>query len=160
MAANAISSAGMLVKWKLGTDAGITIPTGNFSVIHGVTALPAFGDEVPTLQSTPLSAVYNHTYIPALRDSNGALQLTVNDYAEFRSDWAAVMTAYNDTTGNANGYPVWFEYCYPDGSGLDSFYIPAEPQELGFGGAEVDTVLSNSACILPVNDSKFAAPST
>lgn len=159
MAANAISTAGMTVKWKLGTDAGLTVPTGAFTEIPGVKALPALGDEVNALQSTPLSAKYIHTYVPGLRDSGGAIQLTVNDYSAFRAAWTAIITAYKDTTGNANGYPIWFEYCYPEDSDLDSFYIPAIPQELGFGGAEVDQVLENNACILPVNDYKFAAPS-
>lgn len=159
MAANAISTAGMTVKWKLGTDAGVTIPTGAFTEIPGVKALPALGDEINALQSTPLSATRNHTYVRGLSDPGGSIQLTVNDYSAFRTAWTAVVAAYNDTTGNVNGYPVWFEYCYPEGSGLDSFYLPAVPIELGFGGAEVDSVLENMANIMVVGDFQFAAPS-
>ena len=63
--ANAVSTAGMLVKYAAETTAG-TRPTTGYTEIPGVKALPSLGDEVNTLQSTPLSATKNHTYIAGL----------------------------------------------------------------------------------------------
>lgn len=154
--ANAVSTAGMLVKYAPETTAG-TRPTTGYTEIPGVKALPALGDEVNTLQSTPLSATKNHTYIAGLADPGGAIQLTVNDYPAFRTAWNAFVAA---AEGLADGLSMWIEYAYPDGSGLDSFYFPAMPHELGFGGAEVDSVLENMANLLPSGDFTFAAAST
>ena len=154
--ANAVSTAGMIVKYCAETTAG-TRPTTGYTEIPGVKALPALGDEVNTLQSTPLSATKNHTYIAGLADSGGAIQLTVNDYPAFRDAWETFVSAAEALTG---GKQMWIEYAYPEGSGLDSFYFPAMPHALGFGGAEVDSVLENIANLLPSGDFEFAAAST
>lgn len=156
MAANALSTAGMIVKYCVETTAG-TRPTTGYTEIPGVKALPALGDEVNTLQTTPLSATRNHTYIAGLADPGGSIQLTVNDYPAFRTAWSALVEAAEGLTG---GKQMWFEYAYPANSGMDSFYIQAMPHELGFGGAEVDSVLENFANILPSGDFVFAAAST
>lgn len=156
MAANALSTAGMTVKYCAETTAG-TRPTTGYTEIPGVKALPALGDEVNTLQTTPLSATRNHTYIAGLADPGGSIQLTVNDYPAFRTAWSALVTA---AEGLTDGKQMWFEYAYPENSGMDSFYIQAMPHELGFGGAEVDSVLENFANILPSGDYVFAAAST
>ena len=55
---------------------------------------------------------------------------------------------------------MWFEIAYQSGSDLDSFYFPGQPIALGFGGAEVDSVLENNANIAPTGDYEFAAAST
>ena len=154
--ANAVSTAGMLVKYAAEATAG-TRPTSGYTEIPGVKALPALGDEVNTLQSTPLSATKNHTYIAGLADPGGAIQLTVNDYPAFRTAWNAFVTA---AEALSDGKQMWVEYAYPEGSGLDSFYFPCMPHALGFGGAEVDSVLENMANLLPSGDFEFAAAST
>lgn len=154
--ANAVSTAGMIVKYAAETTAG-TRPTTGYTEIPGVKALPALGDEVNTLQSTPLSATKNHTYIAGLADPGGAIQLTVNDYPAFRTAWGAFVSAAENLN---EGLQMWIEYAYPEGSGLDSFYFPAMPHALGFGGAEVDSVLENIANLLPSGDFEFAAAST
>ena len=154
--ANAVSTAGMLVKYAVEATAG-TRPTSGYTTIPGVKAIPALFNDPNMLQSTPLSATKNHTYIPGLNDSGGAVQLTVNDYAEFRTAWEACITAYAGLTG---GKQMWFELTYQDGSNLDSFYFPGEPLPLGFGGADVDAVLENNMNISPTGDYEFAAAST
>ena len=153
--ANALSTAGMLVKYCAETSAG-TRPTSGYTVLPGCKSLPELFDDPNTLQSTPLSATKNHTYIPGLSDSGGSVAITVNDYPAFRTAWNACVTAYGNLTG---GKQMWFEFFYPD-SGMDSFYFPGEPLALGFGGAEVDSVLENKANILPTGDYLFAAAST
>lgn len=153
--ANAVSTAGMLVKYAVEATAG-TRPTSGYTLIPGVKAIPAIFNDPNMLQSTPLSATKNHTYIEGLNDSGGAIQLTVNDYEEFRTAWTACVAAFDELTG---GKTMWFEIAYQDGSNLESFYFPAQPLALGFGGAEVDSVLENNLNLAPQGDYVFAAAS-
>jgi len=153
--ANAVSTAGMLLNYCVETSAG-TRPSTGYTNIPGCKAIPALFNDPNTLQSTPLSAKKNHTYIEGLGDSGGAVAITVNDYSAFRTAWEACVTAYAGLTG---GKEMWFEVAYPAGSGLQSFYFPGKPLPLGFGGAEVDSVLENNANILPTGDYTFAAAS-
>lgn len=153
--ANAVSTAGMLVKYAAETTAG-TRPTTGYTTIPGVKAIPAIFNDPNMLQSTPLSATKNHTYIEGLNDSGGAIQLTVNDYEAFRTAWTACVAAYD---GLGDGLTMWFEIAYQDGSDLESFYFPAQPLALGFGGAEVDSVLENNLNLAPQGDYVFAAAS-
>ena len=157
MAANAVSTAGMNVKWCVETTASGTRPTTGYTVLPGCKAIPELFNDPNTLQTTPLSATQNHTYIKGLGDSGGSIALTVNDYEEFRTSWSACVAAYAELT---DGKQMWFEISYPEGSNLESFYFPGEPLALGFGGAEVDSVLENNANILPQGDYVFAAAST
>lgn len=157
MAVQAISTAGMLVKYAPEATAG-TRPTTGYTELPGVKALPALGDSVNTLQTTPLSATKNHTYILGLADSGGAMQLTVNDAPAFRTAYETMYTAY--TTAVAAGKGFWLEYVYPSTYEMDSFYIPVQLAELGFGGAEVDSVLENMVNVIPGGDFVFAAAST
>lgn len=155
--ANAVSTAGMLLKYCVETTKG-TRPTLNYTTIPGVKAIPAIFNDPNMLQSTPLSATKNHTYIRGLDDSGGAIQLTVNDYEAFRTAWETCVSAY--ATAQASDLGMWFEVCYQAGSNLDSFYFPGEPLPLGFGGADVDAVLENNLNIAPQGDYIFAAAST
>lgn len=157
MAIQAISTAGMLVKYAAEATAG-TRPTTGYVELPGVKALPALGDSINTLQTTPLSATKNHTYIPGLADSGGAMQLTVNDAPAFRDAYETMYTAY--TTAVAAGKGFWLEYAYPSAYSMDSFYIPVQLAELGFGGAEVDSVLENMVNVIPGGDYVFATAST
>lgn len=154
--ATAVSTAGMIVKYCVETTAG-TRPTINYTTIPGVKAIPSIFNDPNMLQSTPLSATKNHTYIEGLNDSGGSIQLTVNDYDAFRTAWDNCITAYEGLTG---GKQMWFEIAYQSGSNLDSFYFPGQPLALGFGGADVDSVLENNMNIAPSGDYLFAAAST
>lgn len=154
--ANAVSTAGMLVKYAVEAAAG-TRPTTGYTTIPGCKAIPEMYNDPNMLQSTPLSATKNHTYIEGLGDTGGAIAITVNDYSEFRTAWEACITVFAGLTGDKQ---MWFEIAYPDGSNLDSFYFPGKPLPLGFGGAEVDSVLENNANIAPQGDYEFAAAST
>ena len=153
--ANAVSTAGMLLNYCVETSAG-TRPSSGYTSIPGCKAIPAIFNDPNTLQSTPLSAKKNHTYIEGLNDSGGSVQITVNDYDAFRTAWTACLTAY---AGLSGGKRMWFEVAYQAGAGLDSFYFPGQPLPLGFGGAEVDSVLENNANILPEGDYLFATAS-
>ena len=154
--ANAYSTAGIIVKYCVEATAG-TMPTSGFTTIPGVKSIPEFGTDVNTLQTTPLSALKNHTYIPGLTDAGGSIGLTVNDYSAFRSAWDTCVSAYAGLTG---GKQMWFEFTAPDGSGMQSFFFPGQPVAYGFGGADVDEVFENTANIIPEGDFTFASAST
>ena len=156
MASNAVSTAGMFVRWAVEQSAG-TRPTTGYTTIPGCKAIPAIFNDPNLLQSTPLDATKNHTYIAGLNDSGGSIAITVNDFPTFRTSWDAAITAYAGLTGDKK---MWFEIAYPSGSDLDSFYFPGEPLALGFGGADVDSVLETNANIAPQGDYLFAAAST
>lgn len=152
--ANAVSTAGMIVRYCVESSAG-TRPTSGYTQIPGCKAIPGIFNDPNTLQTTPLEAKKNHTYIEGLGDSGGSISITVNDYKAFRDAWTACVSAYNALTG---GKEMWFEIAYQT-SDLDSFYFPGKPLPLGFGGAEVDSVLENNANILPQGDYTFASAS-
>ena len=74
MAANAVSTAGMNVKWCVEATAG-TRPTTGYTIIPGCKVLPALFNEPNALQSTPLSAKKNHTYIEGLGEDRKSTRL-------------------------------------------------------------------------------------
>ena len=156
--ANAVTTAGMFLKYNVETSSGSGRPTSGYTIIPGVKAIPAIFNDPNMLQSTPLSAKKNHTYERGLDDSGGSIQITVNDYAAFRTAWDTCVAAY--ATAKAANKQMWFEVSYQDGSDLDSFYFPGEPLPLGFGGADVDSILENNLNIAPQGDYIFAAAST
>lgn len=156
MAVQAISTAGMTVKYAPEATAG-SRPTSSYTELPGIKALPALGDSINTLQTTPLSATKNHTYIPGLADSGGAMQLTVNDAPAFRTAYASMYSAYTTALASSKGF--WLEYVYPSAYNMDSFFIPVQLAPLGFGGAEVDSVLENMLNVIPGGDYVFASKS-
>ena len=157
MAIEAISTAGMWVKYAFESTAG-SRPASGYVSLPGVTAIPAFGDTINTLQTTSLDKTKAHTYIRGLADPGGALQLTVNDAPALRSAYETLLSGYS--TALSSGLGMWVEYAYPPAYGMDSFYYPAEPAPLGFGGADVDAVLTNMVNFLPQGDYVFASAST
>lgn len=154
--AYALSTAGMNVLWAVEQTAG-TRPSAAYTKIPGCKAIPEIFNSPNMLDATPLSAEKNKYYIAGLNDSGGSIAITVNDYPAFRTSWEACVAAYGNLTGDKK---MWFEIAYPDGSTLDSFYFPGEPLPLGFGGAEVDSVLETNANIAPQGDYLFASAST
>lgn len=156
--ANEFSTAGMTLKYCVETTAGAR-PTTGYTEIPEVKSMPSYGDEPNALQTTPLNATKYHTYIEGLRDPGGAIAFTVNDCPTFRTAWTTLITAVAGLTG---GKACWFEICYPTASSMDSFYFTGDPVALTFGGAEVDSVIENTAYIMPntLGDPVFAAAST
>ena len=152
MAIQAISTAGMKVYYASGAS---TVPTSGYTELVGVKALPALGDSVNTLQTTPLSATKNHTYTLGLADSGGAIQLTVNDAPAFRDAYATMFSAYEAAVSASSTF--WLQYAYPSQYGMSSFYIPVDLAPIGFGGAEVDSVLENMLNVIPGGDFQFAS---
>lgn len=137
----ALSTAGIKVKY-IAVSVGASLPTSGFSEISGITTIPEFNPEPANLDCTPLAETAYHQYIPGLKDFGSAIGLTVNMTQSFKTSWASLVSAYNNGASD-----IWFEYVVPDMS--DSFYFTGAPIDLGFGGAEVDSVLKNTAYIMP-----------
>ena len=135
-----LSTAGIKVKWAVATDN--TRPTTGFKAIRGVKSIPEFNPEPSQLEVTDLADLEYKRYIPGLKDPGGAQGLTVNDFADFREDWTEMLTAFNGADGKA----LWIEYAIPN---HDSYFYEGIPSELGFNGADVDSVLENVAYLTP-----------
>lgn len=153
--ATAYSTAGILVKYCVGAAA--TRPTSSYVTIPGVKVIPALGTDVNALQTTDLAQTFAHTYIDGLRDSGGSIGLTVNDYEAMRTAWGSCVSSY---AAMASTSAMYWEFTAPNGSGMDSFFFKGKPVALGYGGADVDSVLENTCNILPEGGFQFASAST
>lgn len=156
-----LSTAGILVKWAVETSAGVR-PTTNYNTLRGVKSIPDFNPEPSTIQVTPLAETEWHRYIPGLKDPGGPQALTVNDYADFRTDWGSLMSSY--ATAKASGLGLWIEYYVApladQSVAKPSFFYSATPSELGFAGAEVDSALENQPYLTPNKIHGWDAKST
>lgn len=152
----ALSTAGVSVKYCVETTAG-TRPTSGYTTIPGVKSIPEFGGDPNTLDATTLANLKFKTYIEGLQDPGGSIGLTVNDSSNFRTAWTALQTAYSGLIG---GKQLWFEFAYPSGSSVDSFYFTGKPVDISFGGADVDEVLENTAYIIPTGEPAWATASS
>ena len=149
--ASAYSTAGITVSY--GTGASASAVTA-WTAVPGVKSIPEYGTDVNTLETTPLSALKNHTYIPGLSSSGGNIGVTVNDYEAFRTAWDGAVTAYAGLTGTNQMY---WKFSAPHGSTMDAFCFPGQPVPYGFGGADVDEVLENTANIIPEGDFEWVS---
>lgn len=138
-----LSTAGILLGYGVETTAG-TKPT-SFTKVSSVKSLPDFNPEPSTLETTTLEATEWKTYIDGLKDPGGALSIGVNMTEAFADEWDGIYTAYK--TAAASGKKMWWEFYVP---GLtDGFFFTGNPSPLGFAGAEVDSVLENTAYVTP-----------
>jgi len=149
-----LSTAGIKVKWAVETSAG-TRPTTGYSVLPNVKSIPGYNPEPSNLQVTDLSDEVWHRYIPGLKDPGGSIGLTVNYNDTFLSGWNSLVSAYE--TAKEENKSLWIEFAIPDS---ESFYFSAIPSSLGFNGAEVDSVLENTAYLAPNGEPVWAAAST
>lgn len=145
-----LSTAGIKVKYCVGTK---TRPTTGYSEIRGVKSIPSYNPEPSNLDVTCLADTTYKRYISGLKDPGGAIGLSVNFCEEFVTDWKALLAAY-EAKGDTD--VLWIEYAIPE---MDSFYFQAIPSELGFNGAEVDSVLENVAYLTPNSEPVWAAAS-
>jgi hypothetical protein len=134
-----------------------TRPTTGYTVLSGVTAVPAFGDQPGTVDVTALANT-NRVYIFDLPDSGGTIAISVNDADDFRTSFTAMKTAYETAVEDGKGF--WIEYAYPTETNIDSFYYPAAVHDIGFGGWEVGAAMTNSVPIAPAGNYVWETPST
>ena len=153
-----ILSAKMAVKYAIEATAGAGRPTSGYTTINGVKSISADNDAPNTAQVTELKDYPDHVNILALNNSGATHSITVNDYKVFRDSWNTMYTAYTEAA--AAGKTMWVEYAYPPGNEMDSYYYPAIPSPLGFGGAEVDAPLENIVHFVKAGQHVFATAST
>lgn len=138
-----LSTAGIQFAYAVETTAG-TKPSA-FTDIPGVKSIPEMNPEPSTLETTSLNAKVWKTYIAGLKDTGGALGLTFNDNDEFQAAWEAFKSAFD--TAKADNKATWVEFYIPGKT--KAFYMTVDVSDIGFGGAEVDSVLENTGYIVP-----------
>ncbi len=151
--ANELSTAGITLKYAVEATAG-TKPTSGYTTVPNVKSMAEINPEPSSLEVTDLSDLIWKRYIDGLKDPGGALSFTVNMTQAFKDAWTALCTAA--AAARAADKATWFEIAIP---GIDSFYFAGLPSDLGFAGAEVDSVLENSVYITPNQIAGFAEAS-
>lgn len=150
-----LSTAGIKLYYAVGASA--SRPTTGYVEIAGIKSIPEFGSEPSQLETTTLNATTWRTYVAGLRDTGGAIGLTFNDNDTFQTAWETLKSAAD--TAKTSGYKTYFEYVVPGKT--DAFVFAADVAELGFGGAEVDSVLENTGYLVPTEilgwDTKYVA---
>lgn len=142
--ANELSTAGILLKYKVA--AGTTPPSLNYITIGNIKGIPEFNPEPSTLDVTDLSDTVWKRYIPGLKDPGGALGFTANLTSAFKTEWEAVITAYETGAAAVPVQNTWFEVMVPD---FGSFYFAGIPSELGLPAIDVDSVFEGDVYITP-----------
>lgn len=141
-----LSTAGILLGYGVEQTAGTKPST--FNQVKGAKSLPDMNPEPSTLETTPLEALEWKTYIDGLKDPGGALAVLFNMTEELQTTWDALYEEYK--TAAEAGKKMWWEFYVP---GLTkAFFFTGNPSPLGFAGAEVDSVLENSAYITPTGN--------
>lgn len=143
--ANELSTAGILVKYCVETTSG-TRPTTGYTTIPNITDIPEFNPEPNNLEVTDLADTVWKRYIPGLKDPGGAISLTANFTAAFKTAWEALVTAAGTGASATPAKKTWLEFMVPT---IGSFYIAGTPAPLGFGGAAVDSVYQGSVYFTP-----------
>lgn len=138
-----LSTAGIKFAWAVEETAG-TKPAA-FTALPGAKSIPEMNPEPATLETTSLDATVWKTYIAGLKDPGGALGITFNDNDALQAAWASFKSAYD--TGKASNLATWVEFYVPGMT--KGFFMTVDVSELGFGGAEVDSVLENTGYIVP-----------
>lgn len=141
--ANEISTAGVLFKYCVETTAG-TRPTTGYTILPNIVSTPEINSSPESLEVTDLSDLVWRRYIQGLKDPGGALTLTANFTAAFKTAWTALVTAY--TTAKASNKATWFEIMIP---GIASFYFAGIPDNLGINGYEINSVTQIDVHVTP-----------
>lgn len=136
-----MSTAGMNLCYGIETVSGQK-PTV-FKIIQGATSLSEISSEKEQIEVTPLSATDYKEYVGGLADPGGVWGVGFNESNVLHETWAEIVAAYKTST--AQGLRMWFQAYHPK---LDeAFFVVGEPNILGFGGAEVAGVYTNTARI-------------
>ena len=140
--ANEISTAGVLLKYKVETTAG-TKPTGAFTTIPNIVSTGGINSEPDNLEVTDLSDTVWRRYIPGLKDPGGAITFTANLTSAFKTAWETLVSADAALTG---GKQTWFEIMVP---GIGSFYFVGKPDALGINAYDINSVNQVDVHIVP-----------
>ena len=142
--ANEISTAGITIQYAVESTIG-TKPTSGYTAIPNIKSIGDMNPQPSTYEVTDLSDTVWKRYINGLKDPGGAIALTANITDTFKTAWETLVSAWS--TGKASGYATWFEIVVPGIT--ESFYIAAEPSDLGFPAVDTDAVFEGDVYITP-----------
>jgi hypothetical protein len=152
--ANELSTAGVLLKYKVESTAG-TKPTGAFTTVPNIVSTGAMNNEPDNLEVTDLSDTVWRRYIPGLKDPGGAITFTANLTSAFKIAWETLVTA--TTTALASNKAMWFEIMVPS---IGSFYFTGVPDVLGINAYEINAVNQIDVHIVPNTISGWSTSSS
>lgn len=141
--ANELSTAGILVKYKVEASAG-TRPTSGYQILPNIVSTGEINSSPESLEVTDLSDTVWRRYIPGLKDPGGAITFTANLTSAFKTAWNTCVSAAE--TGLASNKACWFEIAVPS---VGSFYFAGIPDPLGINGYEVNSVNQVDVHIMP-----------
>lgn len=141
--ANEISTAGIQVGWAVETTAGSR--PSSYASIPNVKTIGDMNQSPATYEVTDLSDLVWKRYIPALRDSGGAIPFTVNINATFETAWASIVSAA-ESAASANK-ACWFQITVPNWT--KKWYFAGIPSPLGFPQVDTDSVFDGDVYITP-----------
>ena len=144
-------TAGIKIYYAVEGTAG-TQPTTITTEIPDITSIPAIDSAPEGLECTPLSETGWKRYVNGLKDPGNDIAIVANDTTAFRTAWATLVTAA--ATGASSNKATWFKIAIPN---RDSFYFKGMPGDLGFNGAEINSVAQLTAHIVPNGVVGFAA---
>ena len=141
-----LSTIGIRLGYAVETSPGV-MPTA-FQWLKGAKSLPEINSEPETIESTTFDELQFRTYIDGLQDTGGALAIGFNQTEDVLTTWGNLYTEY--TEGKENSLSTWWVFWVP---GLSkSFFFRGNPSQLGWGGAEVNSLLETNAYVTPVGD--------
>lgn len=136
-----MSTAGMNLCYGVETTPGEKPST--FKIIQGATSIGEISSEKEQIEVTPLSAEEYKEYVGGLADPGGTWEIGFNESNALHEEWSAIMSEYK--TAIAAGNRMWFGAYHPRHE--EEFFLVGEPNQLGFGGAEVSAAFGNTGRI-------------
>lgn len=146
------STAGIKFGYAVETTAG-TRPTAGYTYISELKSIPDNNPEPEQLETTTLDETISKTYISGLKDPGGSLTFTANFTEDFKTQWEALVTAYE--TAKVSDKATWFVVIFPGIT--ETAYFQGSPSAIGLPGAEVNEVQEVDVYVSPESEVKWAA---
>lgn len=138
-------TAGIGVYWGIAGENDAK-PT-DWTKIQGITSIPEIGGSPETIETTSLDNLEYKTYANGLKDTGGALQLQANDTPEFRVAAKALLEAQKTNK-------IYYAIDIPAPIS-EHMVFQGKANPLGFGGAEVNGVLTTSLYVTPATEPEW-----
>lgn len=144
-----LASIGVKIGYKAGTMSD-TYPLTGFTHIPDMKSTADFNPSPNTADATTFDNLEYTTYVDLLKDLGGALEFSANLTNEFKTAWAAVVTA-------AGSDGCWFCIDIP---GIDeSIVFYGMPSAMGLPSLTANSLMETSVFITPYKEPKWVAAS-